>query len=105
MGVSTANPSFMYVAGQKSLYASGWVNRVGGAWGKLFTISRGKLKETRYAYEAHSWKDEYYTGTSYKNYKKVSKSAFISFCNRYFKNHKTYSLVKNTKYNRDKTFR
>lgn len=105
MGVSTTNPSFMYVAGQKSLYASGWVNRVGGAWGKLFTISRGKLKETRYAYEAHSWKDEYYTGTSYKNYKKVSKSAFISFCNRYFKNYKTYSLVKNTKYNRDKTFR
>ena len=104
-GVSDSNPSFMYVAGQKGLYASGWINGVGGAWGKLFTISKGKLKETRYAYEEHNGKDVYYTGTSYKNYKKVSKSAYISFCNRYFKNYKTYSLVKNTKYNRDKTFR
>lgn len=105
MGVSSTNPRFMYVAGQKSLYASGWVNRVGGAWGKLFTISKGKLKETRYAYEEHNRKDVYYTGTSYKSYKKVSKSAYISFCNKYFKNYKSYKMVKNTKYNRNRTFR
>ena len=104
-GVSDSNPSFMYVAGQKGLYASGWIYGVGGAWGKLFTISKGKLKETRYAYEEHNGKDVYYTGTSYKNYKKVSKSAYISFCNKYFKNYKSYKMVKNTKYNRDKTFR
>lgn len=104
-GVSDSNPSFMYVAGQKGLYASGWINGVGGAWGKLFTISKGKLKETRYAYEEHNGKDVYYTGTSYKSYKKVSKSAYISFCNKYFKNYKNYWMVKNTKYNRDRTFR
>lgn len=31
-GVSNTNPSFMYVARHKGLYASGWINGVGGAW-------------------------------------------------------------------------
>ena len=104
-GVSNANPRFMYVARHKALYASGWINGVGGAWGKLFTISKGRLKETRYAYEEHNGKDLYYTGTSDSSYKKVSEFAYISFCNKYFKNYTSYSMRKNTKYNRDRTFR
>lgn len=104
-GVSDSNPSFMYVAGHKALCASGWINGVGGFWSKLFTISGGRLKETRYAYEEHNGKDLYYTGTSDTSYKRVSESAYISFCNKYFKNYKSYFMLKNSKYNRDRTFR
>ena len=47
-------------------------------------------------------KHVYYTGKTYVSAKKVSKSAYIKYFNKYYKGYKKYRMLDNTTANREK---
>lgn len=91
-----------YSAKAKALYASGWTNYIGGVWGNLFGISKYKLVQTHHMREASNPKAVYYTGKTDTSAKKVSKSAYLKYFNKYYKGYKKYRMLENTAANREK---
>ena len=91
-----------YSAKSKGLYASGWTNYIGGAWGNLFGISKYKLVQTHHMRAASNPKYVYYTGKTDTLAKKVSKSAYNKYFNKYYKGYKKYRMLDNTTANREK---
>ena len=91
-----------YCAKSKGLYASGWTKYIGGVWGKLFEISKYKLVQTHHMREASNPKAVYYTGKTDTSAKKVSKSAYLKYYNKYYKGYKKYRMLDNTAANREK---
>ena len=71
-------------------------------WEKLFGISKYKLVQTHHMREASNPKHVYYTGKTYVSAKKVSKSAYIKYFNKYYKGYKKYRMLDNTTANREK---
>lgn len=94
--------SVYYSAKSKGLYASGWTNFIGGAWGNLFGISKYKLVQTHHMRAASNPKYVYYTGKTDTLAKKVSKSAYNKYFNKYYKGYKKYRMLDNTTANREK---
>ena len=101
-GVSFTMPSCSYSKKWKGMAASGWVNGIGGAWSGIWGISGKKLKMTRKVFT-------YYEGNTivYEigvEGRKVSRSQYQSYYNKYFKNVKSYKPKKNTAANRIRSF-
>ncbi len=94
-GISMSNPTFKYNPKYKCLYSEGWINYIGGAYGNLYGMSGGKLVHKYHAREEHNPKDVYYTGKTDTNCKQVSRATYKKFCEKYFKNVKTYRLKAN----------
>lgn len=91
-----------YSAKSKALYASGWINYIGGAWGKLYGISGYKLVQTHYMRGESNLRTVYYTGKNAASAKKVSRSAYEKYFNKYYKGYKSYRMLENTAANREK---
>lgn len=103
-GTSQEHPEIDYVSKYKCLYASGWINGVGGAWANLYGISKKHLVSKYHLRETHEQKDLYYIGTSDKKSKKVSKKEYLKYYNKYFNEYKSYKTKENTKSVLDQTF-
>lgn len=102
-GISVV-PYFYYVSKYKGLMASGWTNGVGGSWSNMYAVSGKKLVRTYHAREEHYQGDKYWTGTTDKKEKRVSRSACSAFVKKYFGKYKKYNMLGNTDANRTKSF-
>lgn len=100
-------PYITYSSTHKSIQVDGWINGVGGVWSANYAISKSKLIQKHYACEyanadGHGSR-EYYTAVNGASSKKVSKSTYVSFVNKYLlsKYYKQYNMLTNTLTNRN----
>lgn len=95
---------FTYCKKYKGIFVDGWINQVGGSYGYLYGMNSSgkKLVLKQHATEYHSTGDSYYYGTTASQSKKVSRSKYLSFCKKYFKESlmKEYAMYANTEANR-----
>lgn len=92
-----------YVPKNKGILCTGYIGGMPGTWKDLFTLSGIKLTQRYHSqYDSRGY---YYTGKSVSGMKKVSRSSYDSFENRYFKPYVQYTMLKNTAYNRAESFR
>ena len=81
------------------IHISWWTNGVGGSGSALLTLSGSKLVSTSRAYCSGAG---FQTGKDEQHMKNVSQTSFNSYCNKYFKNYKQYTMWSNTSENRMK---